>query len=511
MRDKKKIGSFFEDNVQDLSFEPNSDVWQRISDTLEKKQKRRFFWFTLVSIILISGALYFLIFQIVPSYEGKTVTKEEIKNTDNGFFQKDQLNTDEERNSVSSANEKNANEKEFLHSSKTKADKNSTTSKKDSLNSKRKKRRLKNLNRFNSTLTKNKSEPYTTVRDTKNKSHDPSFSNSYKIDSTLRDTFDLVKSGINRKVLSEKKSIDTVSKKKIDSTSQDTFNLVKSGIGNIALLDKKYKDSIYRKKIDYLKRKKIDSLKSIKKKRSRKIEIVDEEEKTTQKDSLGKLDFSLQFSPIISTYLNDRNFLIGESQITRKQTRLSYSYRLLFTLPIQEKIKLRFGIAHQVFKYNAQFSPNTSINSFGGLLLSNIDFPRNPPSQDLTNDLDAGTPIDLEHNIRYLQIPLEVSYKLKEEKIGINLITGLDFFILQDDDILLSSQNTEDFLVGRSNFLSKLSIGVHTGIGLEYPISNKLKFQLEPTIIYQLGGYQNDVRNPYPIYFSMYTGLNLRF
>lgn len=461
MDDKKKIGDFFNEGIQNASFEPNADMWPRISKTLKKKKKRRFFWFTLASLIFVSLTTYLLFYQINLKYQNSnpvktkvsSKTKSEIKKKKNFY-----PSTNKQSNIIKDSSylsEKSSSNK--IENLQNKNSSNTFNQTKTSIFSKK----------YNNTNGKDEITTSNSTKNTKSKS-----SITSKLNNTFLDTISVAENNNSIKSLIDKKSNDTIIKKKKDSTKT-------------------------------------------KKKRAKKIEsILKKEEDIITKDTtlLSKLDVSVHFSPIVSRYLTDRNLLLPESQITNKQVRLSYSYRLLLTIPIKEKIDFRFGVAHQEFRYNVQFIPNASaINNYGGIITSNIAFPLSQLTENISNDLASNLPIDLEHKIRYLQIPFELNYKLKEDKIGVDLITGLDFFVLQDDDVFIKSPSTEDFFVGRTNFLTAFSIALHGGVGFEYKLSEKLKFQIEPTIIYQIGGYKNDVKNPNPIYLSLYSGFNFRF
>ena len=57
MKDKKRIGDFFKESLEEGGFEPNEKVWAKISDTLKKRKKRRFLWMWSSAVVLILGTL----------------------------------------------------------------------------------------------------------------------------------------------------------------------------------------------------------------------------------------------------------------------------------------------------------------------------------------------------------------------------------------------------------------------------------------------------------------------
>ncbi len=243
-----------------------------------------------------------------------------------------------------------------------------------------------------------------------------------------------------------------------------------------------------------------------------KRKATSKEPEILKKDSLTKWIVTLQGGVSTSSYLTKQNPLLPQMISKSGNFVVSPSLRILFKTPVNENIAIRFGIGHQEFRYNATYIPQSSnSNSFGGLLTSNIDPPINPVSNDLANTVEIGDPITVDHRIRYLQLPIECVFKLNSNKITPYVTSGIDFFILQDDDITLSTTNSNDFKVGSASYLSRLSLAAHLGAGIEYPIANSIYIQLEPTFTYQLGGYRNGIEHPYPYYFNVYSGISIKF
>jgi len=243
----------------------------------------------------------------------------------------------------------------------------------------------------------------------------------------------------------------------------------------------------------------------------KKRKIQDSKKDSLKKNEAKKWTISIHAAPMLNAYLSRSNLLLPETLDRTSTTNLSWSYRFLFNIPITEKTTFRLGVSQLDFNYSVRFNPNTT-NAYGGLVLSNITRPLGPLSNELSNAIAMGNPLELEHNIRYLQFPMEGVFALgTHKKINFNLITGLDFLVLQKDDIILKSQNGSSSRVGSANYLSRASISGHIGMGMAYPLNDYFTLQVEPTLIYQLGGYGKDVKHPYPLYFGIYSGLSFKF
>ena len=426
MKDKKRIGDFFKESLEEGGFEPNDKVWSKISDTLKKRKKRRFLWMWSSAVVLILGTLSAIL-----------ITNSDMK-----------VN----KNDINGGNTKAISNKSSTSEHKNKREEN----KHDTIR--------------NTVLH--------AVKTMDKKKYGPGVPP------------DKIKSPYQRKP----------SKKPIDSAGSNYSNLI----------DKANADFVKKELNDSLDRKIEDSKKP--KDRLKKKTNPTEDKKDVKKDTLDKWNISLQFSPVLSGYLTNRNLLLSPSLNRTNERQLSYAFRILFVIPLNEKMKFRFGMGYQEFNYNAQFTPEVTVDdNFGGLMTQNITSPLNPLTQSLTNDFNTSIPISIEHRIRYLQLPIEVSYQLRKGKIDIKAISGMDFFVLQDDDVLISSENNPNFLVGRAYYLSRLSIAAHMGIGFEYQLSKYVRFQLEPTLTYQFGGYRGRVEHPNPYFIGLYSGFNVRF
>ncbi|MEM9000772.1 MAG: outer membrane beta-barrel protein [Bacteroidota bacterium] len=250
-----------------------------------------------------------------------------------------------------------------------------------------------------------------------------------------------------------------------------------------------------------------------KSKRVLKKKAVKSKSDSLEKVEVKKWTISIHATPTYSNYLSESNALLPESINRKKNFKLSWSYRLLFSIPIKERLKFRFGISQLDFKYAVSFEPDPDANNgYGGVMISNVTAPINPLPNDLANDINMGNTVELEHHIRYLQIPMEGVFVLgQRKKTNLDLIAGIDLLILQKDDIMLKSANSREFRIGRANYLNTTAFSGHIGLGISHPFNEHFKLEVEPTLFYQFSGYGDNVQHPSPYYFGIYSGLSFKF
>lgn len=113
-------------------------------------------------------------------------------------------------------------------------------------------------------------------------------------------------------------------------------------------------------------------------------------------------------------------------------------------------------------------------------------------------------------NINYYEIPLELKYALLDTKLGVNLIGGVSTLLLGNNEVSVKSNDFSSVL-GEANNLSSVSFSTNIGLGLDYKISKKFTFNIEPMFKYQLNTYTDSSVNFKPYYFGVYSGLSFKF
>lgn len=116
----------------------------------------------------------------------------------------------------------------------------------------------------------------------------------------------------------------------------------------------------------------------------------------------------------------------------------------------------------------------------------------------------------LNQRFGYIEVPLELSYKLSDKKLRVDVIAGISTFFLNKNEIY-SENKTKTTYIGEANNLNNTSYSTNFGIGLEYKLSKTLNFNFDPMFKYQLNAFSNDAGNFKPYILGIYSGLSYRF
>jgi len=124
----------------------------------------------------------------------------------------------------------------------------------------------------------------------------------------------------------------------------------------------------------------------------------------------------------------------------------------------------------------------------------------------LSNEYNAS----IDQELAFLEIPLEIQYKIINTKLGISAIGGFSALFLNSNEIY-STLNGNSTLIGKATNINNLSYSANLGFGFNYKLSNKLNLNLEPMFKYQLNTFRNTSGNFKPYFIGVYSGLSFRF
>ncbi|TRZ45987.1 PorT family protein [Robertkochia solimangrovi] len=224
------------------------------------------------------------------------------------------------------------------------------------------------------------------------------------------------------------------------------------------------------------------------------------------------------------------NSLSGGSPIDQqfndnsKQGELNMSYGLNVAYQVTDKLSIRSGINKVNMGYRTQgiqFIPSSSavsmrnINYSDNAIMVSIIDPNslnrpNLASSELASKTTNTYSGNLSQQFGYLEIPLELKYRLTENKFGINLIGGFSSLFLTDNQITLNSNDltTE---IGKANNINNLNFSTNFGVGFDYKFSDKVLINLEPMFKYQLNTFSGNNGGFNPYMLGVYTGFSFRF
>ncbi len=120
------------------------------------------------------------------------------------------------------------------------------------------------------------------------------------------------------------------------------------------------------------------------------------------------------------------------------------------------------------------------------------------------------TPGQISQTMGFIEVPMEVSYKVLDKKFGINLIGGMSTLFLNENNLSVISPGMSTSL-GQATNLNDVSFSSNIGLGFDYHFWKNFQINLEPRFKYQFNTFNANDGGFKPYFIGIYTGLSYQF
>lgn len=460
--DINDLEKLYKDKLQDLEINPNAAVWDKIESSLnsEKKVKKRvLFWFISVGSI----AALFLIGFFVFNSDIKLLSKNKML-----------VQTDVEKENFKKVKIKKNNVKQTTLTAELVASEKITES-----------AELERLERNKERFVKNRKvlkKDFTALTPVKTKA----------ILSKLKNNF------LPKKVIQEK----------FEKEIAQIKSVKKPAIKNQTILPKK----------------------SLEKELMAEV-LVDEEKKFINLDSQKKWSIAPVVSQYITSYSSNNSPLDSRLNTSKKSNSNSVSYGMNLAYKVSDKLKIKGGIhkisftqttidsrirtsSNTVFFTEAARASSVVIKTSTLSLDQSLSLLSNPKKLMTNNNTKSFSSKEeesaqLQQQFGYVEIPLELSYKLwHTHKIAFNVSGGLSTLVLTDNN-LETIGTTFSFSNGEASNLNKVNFSFNIGTDVEYHFSDQWFLNLNPSLKIQTRTFNQSNNHPYLL--GITTGVNYKF
>ena len=294
-----------------------------------------------------------------------------------------------------------------------------------------------------------------------------------------------------------------------------------------SLNDKIYlneKSEISKVVIATLENKKLDSTKIAKVEFNALEELLSEkEQKLKVEQKVNRWQVSPNIAPIYFGSITQGSPLDERLTKNDKEFSKNQGYGLGISYGVSKKIKIRTGINILSLNYitngviyseNSEGTSklssslaNLNPNALGaGIRIENLTNV-NPFFGKISNNKSEGS---INQKMGYIEVPVEMSYKILNKKFAIELISGISGLYLNKNDVMLKTTETE-LKIGEASNLNKIHFSSNLGLGLKYNFIKNLAVSVEPTFKYQINTFSSDSGNFKPYIFGIYSGVSLTF
>ena len=552
MKDNKNIERLFQEKFKDFEALPPQDSWDIIASRLnEKKKKKRILpiWFQFSGI----AASLFIIGSLIWNFSGESNTTE-VPNSNNTI-----VNTEDSKGNSNNSNITSPNNEAIVYDSQSNEenlDKKSNNSinqyNEKSIDEKLVKSKLKNNSSRRNGLVSNgklqndidassnqkgfkkgknnfkkqsssvtNSEKALVANTEKNKAKRKSKSKSNKNNSDFENLFDdnnVVDNNREDKNAINKETIDAFFENKTSNTTTITNNdsITKQTNNSDVVVSNEIitQDSTLVAEVS----KETNLLEELLKEKEAGKNEDEKEEKRS------KWAISTNASPVYFNSLAQGSSIDQQFDSNSKNYATTLSLGIAGSYAINNKLSLKTGVNNINISYNTN---DVLFDARMNNVENNIPtISRNPEasnmvfsskvgnveilSDDVENVIIENNVGALQQNISYIEVPLELSYKLLDKKFGIEVIGGMSTLFLNQNNISLVANGIE-MEVGRANNLNNIHFSSNVGLGFKYNFWKSFNANFQPMFKYQINTFSENSGNFKPYFIGLYTGVSFSF
>lgn len=243
-----------------------------------------------------------------------------------------------------------------------------------------------------------------------------------------------------------------------------------------------------------------------------------------EKEKVNKWAISTNASPVYFNSIAQGSSLDEEFESNKKKFATTFSYGVSGSYAISKKMTFRAGVNNINLSYNTneilyqtKLSPTVADNIptiSRNANANNVTFISEKNSiQSLNGDVEniaqrnSGA---LKQDIGYIEVPLELTYKLVDKKFGIEVIGGLSTLFLNLNSVSLVTDGME-MEVGKANNLNNIHFSSNVGLGFKYNFWGNFNANFQPMFKYQINTFNENSGNFKPYFIGLYSGISFSF
>ncbi|WP_130733307.1 hypothetical protein [Flavobacterium sp. J27] len=244
-----------------------------------------------------------------------------------------------------------------------------------------------------------------------------------------------------------------------------------------------------------------------------------------EKEKRSKWVISSNAAPVYFNSISNGSPIDEQFTSNEKSYAKTLSYGLGLQYEITNKVSIRSGINAININYNTNniyySSTLGQVNSSGLNIAKNGNAQnlvlRSSPSPQEVSSLSAdvenitqSNQASLNQEMGYIEVPLELSYKILDKKIGIEFIGGMSTLFLNKNNISLVSNGSE-MEIGEANNLNNIHFSSNVGLGFNYNFLKSFQFNVQPVFKYQINTFNSGSGNFKPYIIGLYSGISFKF
>jgi hypothetical protein len=247
-----------------------------------------------------------------------------------------------------------------------------------------------------------------------------------------------------------------------------------------------------------------------------------EKEKAIAEAAKGKWNLKPQMAPIFYNSLSDGSPIDQQFAGNSKSYDNDLSVGLGVNYAVNDRISIRSGIntvnlsyATNDIEFHASLNQTTgNISTSANATNIVVEHPNaQPDPSSFVIDQSSTTTSTgaMVQKTGYIEVPLEMSYAVVNNKFGIDVIGGVSTLFLNKNNVSVVSSQGYSSNVGEAQNLNNVHFSTNVGLGFKYKFWDSFQASFEPMFKYQVNTFSRDAGNFKPYFIGLYTGVSFRF
>lgn len=256
-------------------------------------------------------------------------------------------------------------------------------------------------------------------------------------------------------------------------------------------------------------------------------ELLKEKEKKQQavtETKVNRWQITSNVAPIYFSSASKGSPINQQFADNSKSYEKNLSYGVGVNYAINKKWSIRGGVNKLTLGYNTNnivyyaglsdanangevFSPSNIQESRNVTVIVEDNTAANTVSFDNVPGKKAGS---LNQTMGYVEVPVELSYKILDDKFGISLIGGMSTLFLNENSLSLVSPGMSTS-IGKASNLNDVSFTSNIGIGFKYKFWKSFEANVEPKLKYQINTFSENAGGFKPYFIGLYSGISFNF
>lgn len=234
----------------------------------------------------------------------------------------------------------------------------------------------------------------------------------------------------------------------------------------------------------------------------------------------AKWNIKPQMAPVFYNSMGNGSPIDSQLANNSKTYDNNLSYGLGVNYALSDKISIRSGINTVNLSYStndiqfyaalSQHTPNVAGRGKANIVVENQG------ATTINGFADEGIEGQrfngsMVQQMGYIEVPLEMSYKILNKRFGIDVIGGVSTLFLNDNNVSVVSTQGLTSDMGEAQNLNNVHFSTNIGVGFRYRFWKAFEANFEPMFKYQVNTFSSDSGNFKPYFIGLYSGISFSF